>query len=1229
MQQSNSNGSSSFASNNNLCGTDLLGLVSRGHVIITELLTLSGRIPPAFVEAASSAAAVESKDRASSSSHNSSSSYVWSLFGGRKDTKQDTPIQDGEGEEVYAQFLFDFEYLRDPEGCERSIGSATAAPRRLESDFVSKHGDTIARFYHLFEGIYLYEQELNKFASDLSGGRYVQYTTESVLLDPEGRQLAAEAVHLFAAMLILVETHFDGSVRERIIVAFLRYRAKGGFNSKMNSVCKLFASIGTGLASGNADAPFEEMLFSRCSVNDEFVQKVIGCLMAENIYPQSDAVSFPDFEHRSTRLAKQASLLYTILYLQLDILRSDEMKMRAIVDRFFSDNWMVAIDSGLIIDLSKKWSNFGAARAAIGNVASSSMAKDLYAFNHHSMKQCTVQLHGYLTHGNLTDELILKNKSQILDCARRSNVALRWSILHRNSSAAKREASPRASVDVVSALDGPAMDVEVLQLLLLTAHFEDKVRQSLSRILDTREDIWVASRSEVVTKLSQVSSFFRKNEKGAEGDDSSNDENLIKWFEDMGLEVESLSLEDAADAVSSTFTKAQFCIEALQEMAQYEIIDSSLHLKTTLVDAQNLLHHMVRVGTFTPNTLLALNNISEMTYAEDAIKVYSPIFQEKITKDPASTVSLLRSLFLKLSHCLEAPVHRLVQWKGNSYADTQQVRFYHENSFASLISSILQVIPSSVFNLVLSIADVKGRMIEPVPAKIETSSLAKYAQSDQRYQLSLLEYEISVFTEGVTRMQVIPIGGTEVNPTALLHIGLKKELVKHISVILHHTLRFQQPMRSGKKGSAIMEFKKSSADAVSLLTHRLDSLRQALEYVQDYTGLAGSVTFQEELGRIIAFNVEQESNKYKHKRIHHSESVFQCSQAPIPRFAPTEQESLYENFMGRTMSALLKLTEPQKTIYSLDSNGWFLPDGRDVAGGRIIAMLREAMGTQGLVGIDKLLSYRILNELQRFVKSYRAVVKSHGVLLEQLRDGMFPEWKMPADPHQFYETATKKTAKLMSPILICLRRVGQAQLLRRAIRRELQIKAEVDAKRFKHATNALSLASLASAGVEEGLEVAVESLAAIGEGDPLATEFLRTDPLEGLPVLLAVFVIAHARELTYDADFGSLVRLKEEYAIDGWPFVFGMATLLRQFHPSYSHSALAYIGQYIRSQIGSQPPQSSTGKKVEENVDVTPEVKNVLVFAHQFCSVSSYGAVALYEHIPQYLTDMIGGSFKV
>ena len=213
-------------------------------------LTLSERIPPAFVAAAAAASAsAAAADEATSSANkrgasSAASSYVWSLFGGRKGVKQDAPIQDGDDEGIYAQFLFDFRYLRDPEECERSIGSATAAPRRLEADFVTKYGDIVARFYRLFECIYLYQVDLNKFAEDLASGRYVQHTLESVLSDREGRQLAAEALHLYATMLILTQMKFGGGIRERMIVAYLRYRSQGGLDPRMRNVAKLFSSIG-------------------------------------------------------------------------------------------------------------------------------------------------------------------------------------------------------------------------------------------------------------------------------------------------------------------------------------------------------------------------------------------------------------------------------------------------------------------------------------------------------------------------------------------------------------------------------------------------------------------------------------------------------------------------------------------------------------------------------------------------------------------------------------------------------------------------------------------------------------------------------------------------------------------------------------------------------------------------------------------------------------------------
>ena len=90
MQQQST--SSTFTSEDNLCGVDLLGLVARGHIILTEILTLSERIPPAFVAAAAASASAAAADEATSSANkratsSAASSYVWSLFGGRVSSK--------------------------------------------------------------------------------------------------------------------------------------------------------------------------------------------------------------------------------------------------------------------------------------------------------------------------------------------------------------------------------------------------------------------------------------------------------------------------------------------------------------------------------------------------------------------------------------------------------------------------------------------------------------------------------------------------------------------------------------------------------------------------------------------------------------------------------------------------------------------------------------------------------------------------------------------------------------------------------------------------------------------------------------------------------------------------------------------------------------------------------------------------------------------------------------
>jgi len=88
-----------FIAKDNLCGQNLLRIVSRGSAIIAELLRLSSNIPEVFI-----ANTVEQKK--------------------------------------YAPVLFDFHYLRDPEEFERNI-TGNIDILDLDSEFNENHGENI------------------------------------------------------------------------------------------------------------------------------------------------------------------------------------------------------------------------------------------------------------------------------------------------------------------------------------------------------------------------------------------------------------------------------------------------------------------------------------------------------------------------------------------------------------------------------------------------------------------------------------------------------------------------------------------------------------------------------------------------------------------------------------------------------------------------------------------------------------------------------------------------------------------------------------------------------------------------------------------------------------------------------------------------------------------------------------------------------------------------------
>lgn len=230
------------------------------------------------------------------------------------------------------------------------------------------------------------------------------------------------------------------------------------------------------------------------------------------------------------------------------------------------------------------------------------------------------------------------------------------------------------------------------------------------------------------------------------------------------------------------------------------------------------------------------------------------------------------------------------------------------------------------------------------------------------------------------------VGEIEVNPRKLLDDGLRKEMVQHLSQLMNKILQFDFSA-DNEPTSSMLKHHGSAMKSLASLSKRLKGFRSSLDCIEDFVAINGRQMWHEEMARIISYNVEQEVNKYLLKKVLDSDSKFQSKVVPIPRFPKTQNEPSCINFMGRVMSMLVKITEAQYTTYSLEKGGWFMSeDGTEVCGLKTVSLLRDSIGIYGLVGLDRLLSYRILHELHRFVKFFRTNVSKHGVLLEHLRD---------------------------------------------------------------------------------------------------------------------------------------------------------------------------------------------------------------------------------------------------
>merc|ERR1719491_689669 len=146
-----------------------------------------------------------------------------------------------------------------------------------------------------------------------------------------------------------------------------------------------------------------------------------------------------------------------------------------------------------------------------------------------------------------------------------------------------------------------------------------------------------------------------------------------------------------------------------------------------------------------------------------------------------------------------------------------------------------------------------------------------------------------------------------------------------------------------------------------------------------------------------------------------------------------------------------------------------------------------------------------------------------------------------------------------------------------------------------------------------------------GGGDPMNTIFMSADPLEGLPILITLFIISHVvAKSDYDAEMGSLIG-KEEEPFDGWPMAAGISTILRQFHPSYAKSVFALLSQYIRCSI----LLTQAAEPNKEGLSLTLEQRHVMIFMAHLRLIGNFTIGTMYEHLPQHVINMLAATTEI
>uniref|UniRef100_A0A3B3T2B3 WASH complex subunit 5 n=1 Tax=Paramormyrops kingsleyae TaxID=1676925 RepID=A0A3B3T2B3_9TELE len=1085
-------------------------------------------------------------------------------------------LRDKSDQHKYGDIICDFSYFKGPEYYENKL-EAKAELQDIDEEFRENNIEILSRFYLAFESVHKYIVDLIRYLDDLNEGVYIQQTLETVLLNEDGKQLLCEALYLYGVMLLVIDQKIEGEVRERMLVSYYRYSAaRSSADSNLDDICKLLRSTGYSSQPGaKRPANYPESYFQRVPVNATFVSMVIGRLRSDDIYNQVSAYPLP--EHRSTALANQAAMLYVCLYFYPAILHTQQAKMREIVDKYFPDNWVISIYMGITVNLVEAWEPYKAAKTALNYTLDTANVREQASRYATSLDSLRPQVQQLLKEGFLREEIVLDNIPKLLNCLRDCNVAIRWLMLHTAESAYDPNNKRLRQIKDQVINDSKYNSKILFQLLLDTAQFEFILKEMFKQMLAEKQVKWESYKkegSERMTELAEVFSGVKPLTRVEKN------ENLQAWFREISKQIESLNYEDSTAAGRKTVQ----LIQALVEVQEFHQLESNLQVCQFLADTRKFLHQMIRTINIKEEVLITMQIVGDLSYAWQLIDSFTSIMQESIRANP-SMVTKLRATFLKLASALDLPLLRINQ--ANS-PDLLSVSQFYSGELVAYVRKVLQIIPESMFTSLARIIKLQIHDIMEVPTRLDKDKLKDYAQLGPRY---------------------------EVDPKQLLEDGVRKELVRRVAFALHKGLIFNPKAKTSELMPKLKE-----------MTATMDGFFRSFEYIQDYVSIYGLKIWQEEVSRIINYNVEQECNSFLRTKIQDWQSVYQSTHIPIPKYPPVDESA---TFIGRLCREILRITDPKVTCYINQMNTWYdMRTHQEVTNNRLFSEIQDTLGTFGLNGLDRLLCFMIVKELQNFLTMLQKTILRDRAVVDVFK-GMLsvvnPVKGIVANASKVYSSAVTKTQKIWVAYLDAILKVGQMQILRQQIANGLNYSCKFDSKHLAAALENLNkslLADIEAHYQDPSLPYPKEDntllyeitayLEAAGIHNPLNKIYITTKRLPYFPIVNFLFLVAQLPKLQYSKNQGMTCRRAAD-PVDWPPLVLGLLTLLKQFHSRYTEQFLALIGQFIRSIM-----EQCTSQRIPE---MPSDVVGALVFLEDYVHYTKLPRKVVEAHVPSFIFD--------